>query len=367
MAEKKVLAAFGEIMLRLAAPRRLRLTQALPGQLDATFGGGEANVCVSLSMLGASARYLTVVPENPVSDAMLAELRKLKVEVDHVMRRADGRMGIYFVEHGAAQRGSGVWYDREHSAIATAAPEEYDFAAMLEGVSHLHLTGITPALSRNAYLSVLGMAQCAKKLGCTVSCDLNYRKKLWNWEPGTPKNELANRCMSEIVRYADWIIGNEADAGDVFGIVPANSDVESGKLDVAAYRDVAGRLSAKFPDAKLIAFTLRGSVSADFNYWGGMVYDCRTREVHFAPCGGSGDYEPYAIRDIVDRFGGGDSFCAGLLYALHSERYADPASAVRFAAAASCLKHTIEGDYNLVSEKEVVALMNGGGSGRVAR
>ena len=367
MSEEKIIAAFGEVMLRLAAPSRKRLSQALPGELVATYGGGEANVCASLGSLGASARYLTAVPDNPVSDAMLAELRKLNVDVSRVNRQKTGRLGIYYVEHGAAQRGSGVWYDREHSVIAELPPEKYDFEQMLAGVSHLHLTGITPALSRNAYLTTLCMAETAEKLNCTISCDLNFRKKLWNWEVGIEKTALANRCMSEILAHADWIIGNEADAEDVFGIAPENSDVESGKLDVDAYCGVAARLAEKFPKAKFVAFTLRGSVSADFNYWGGMLYDCAARRANFAPLNSDGNYEPYAIRDIVDRFGGGDSFCGGLIYALHSEKYSDPATAIRFAAAASCLKHTIEGDYNLVSEKEVAALMGGSGSGRVVR
>ena len=367
MSDQKIIAAFGEVMLRLAAPGRQRIGQALPGTLNATFGGGEANVCVSLASFGAASRYLTAVPDNPVADAMLAELRKLNVDVTRVNKQKDGRLGIYYVEHGAAQRGSGVWYDREYSVISQLPPEAYDFEKMLENVAHLHLTGITPALSRNAYLATLEIAKTAKKLNCTVSIDLNYRKKLWNWEPGTSKSDLANRCMSEIVAYADWIIGNEADAEDVFGIAPENSDVESGKLDVNAYRSVAAGLAKKFPQARYIAFTLRGSVSADYNFWGGMLYDCSNGSVNFAPLADNGEYEPYAIRDIVDRFGGGDSFCGGLIYALHSSKYAEPATAIRYAAAASCLKHTIEGDYNLVSEKEVVGLMNGGGSGRVVR
>ncbi len=367
MQNKKYFAAFGEIMLRLAAPGKQRLIQALSGSLDATFGGGEANVCVSLANAGVPVRYLTAVPDNPVSGAMIAELRKYNVDGSRIIKTPGGRLGIYFVEHGAAQRPSGVWYDREHSVISELAPESYDFEYMLEDVKHLHLTGITPALSRNAYLSTLEIARTAKKLNCTVSVDLNFRKKLWNWQPGTEKAVLARECMTEIVSCADWIIGNEADAEDVFGIAPENSDVESGRLSVESYRSVAEQLSAKFPAAKFIAFTLRGSVSADFNYWGGMLYDCRKKQVDFAPLDEEGNYSPYAIRDIVDRFGGGDSFCGGLIYALHSEKYSSPAVAIRYAAAASCLKHSIEGDYNLVSEKEVAALMNGNGSGRVVR
>ena len=367
MAQKAVIAGFGEVMLRLAAPGRKRLSQALPGELVATYGGGEANVCAAVASLGGEARYLTVLPDNPVSKAFASEMRALNVNADKIVYTKNGRMGIYFVEHGAAQRGSGVWYDREHSAIAEMAPEDYDFAAMLEGVTHLHITGITPALSCNAYLATLEMAKTAKQLNCTVSCDLNYRKKLWNWEPGTEKSVLAGRCMQQIVSYADIIIGNEADAADVFGIVPETGNVETGDLDAAAYLSVAQRLAEKFPQAKLIATTLRGSVSADFNYWGGMIYDCAAREAYLAPLDANGNYEPYAIRDIVDRFGGGDSFSGSLIYALNSEKYSHPRDAIKFAVAASCLKHSIEGDYNIVSESEVVNLMKGNASGRVVR
>lgn len=367
MKKNKVIAGFGEIMLRLAAPGRKRLTQSLPGELVATYGGGEANVCAAVAALGGKACYLTVLPDNPVSKAFAAEMRSLNVDTDRIVYTPQGRMGIYFVEHGAAQRGSGVWYDREHSAIAEMAPEEYDFAALLQGVDHLHVTGITPALSRHAYLATLQMVQTAQEMNCTVSCDLNYRKKLWNWEPGTSKSDLAGRCMQEIVSFADIIIGNEADAADVFGIAPDAGDVEKGDLDVQSYLSVASRLAARFPRAKWIATTLRGSVSADFNYWGGMIYDCGAKKSYLAPLNEQGEYEPYAIRDIVDRFGGGDSFSGSLIYALNSEKYAHPADAIRFAVAASCLKHAIEGDYNRVDESEVVALMNGNASGRVVR
>lgn len=367
MKSRKVFAAFGEVMLRLAAPGRQRLSQALPGMLAATYGGGEANVCVALASLGASSRFLTVLPDNPVAEALTAELRRRNVDVSRMRLGAPGRMGVYYVEHGAAQRGSGVWYDREHAAIAEMPASEYDFDAMLEGAGHLHLTGITPALSRNAFEATLALATRASEQGITISCDLNFRKKLWNWEPGTPKAELARRCMTEIVACADWIIGNEADAADVFGIHPVSGDFESGRLDADAYQDVAAKLAQQFPKASVIAFTLRGSISADFNEWGGMVYDCRRKQCFFAPLNENGVYEPYAIRDIVDRFGGGDSFSAGLIYALNHDEYSAPEKAVAFAAAASCLKHSIAGDFNLVSEAEVATLMHGNGSGRVVR
>ena len=361
------IAAFGEVMLRLCPPGKKRFAQSFPGSIEATFGGGEANVCASIAMLGGNSRYLTALPDNPVARAFAAQLRGMGCDVSKIHFDKVGRMGVYYAEHGSNMRGSNVVYDRDYSTISLLAPEAYDFAAMLDGVTHLHVTGITPALSENAYLSTLAAVKFASEKGITVSVDLNYRKKLWNWEAGTAKNVLAGRCMAEIVKFADIIIGNEEDAADVFGIIPANSDVEKGELDIDAYRSVAEQLAERFPQTKFIAFTLRGSASADWNSWGGMLYDCSSGSVFFAPLDEKGSYQPYEILDIVDRFGGGDSFCAGLIYALYNEKYSAPATAINFAVAASCLKHTVEGDYNIVSEKEISALMNGGGSGRVVR
>ncbi len=238
---------------------------------------------------------------------------------------------------------------------------------MLEGVGHLHLTGITPALSENAFASTLALAEKAAALGLTISCDLNFRKKLWTWRPGTAPRELAAECMGKLVPLVDWIICNEEDASDVFGIRAAATEIESGKLNVAGYLEVAEQLLARFPKASKVAITLRESISADHNNWGAMLYDRTAGRAFFAPLNAAGNYAPYEIRDIVDRFGGGDSFGAGLIHALYSKEYADPQSAIRFAAASSCLKHTIPGDYNYTSRAEVATLMNGSGSGRVAR
>ena len=278
-----------------------------------------------------------------------------------------GRMGVYYAEHGSNMRGSNVVYDRDYSTISLLAPEAYDFAAMLDGVTHLHVTGITPALSENAYLSTLAAVKFASEKGITVSVDLNYRKKLWNWEAGTAKNVLAGRCMAEIVKFADIIIGNEEDAADVFGIHAADTAIDAGKLNIAGYKEVASALSSRFPKAKFVAITLRESISADHNNWGGMLYDCAAETANFAPRTADGEYSPYQIKDIVDRFGGGDSFCAGLIFALNSEKYSAPADAIRFAVASSALKHTISGDYNYSSLSEVETLMKGSASGRVQR
>lgn len=364
---EKRIAAFGEIMLRLCPAGKKRFQQVLPGQLEATFGGGEANVCVSLAMLGADTRYLTALPDNPISQTLLTQLRGLGVETDMVLLSPNGRLGIYYAEHGAALRGSNVVYDRENSVISQYGPDDYCFEAMLVGCSHLHLTGITPALSEKAYRATLGIAEAAASLGLTISCDLNYRKKLWKWRPGISQQQLASKCMSQIVTHADIIIGNEEDAGDVFNIHAEGAAVEKGCLNTASYQEVAVKLAKQFPKAAYIAITLRESISADHNNWGGMLYDARQREAFFAPLSADGEYQPYQIHDIVDRFGGGDSFCAGLLYALNTPELAEPATAIRFAAAASALKHTIEGDFNFSSISEIMALLKGNSSGRVMR
>ena len=363
----KVVAGFGEVMLRLSPGGKKRFSQALPGTLEATFGGAEANVCASLAMLGGKSRYLTSLPGNPVGRACAAELAGLGVDISAIVFTEKGRMGVYYAEHGSNMRGSAVVYDRAGSVISELAPEAYNFELMLNGVDHLHLSGITPALSENAFKTTLALAEYAEKSGVAISIDLNFRKKLWNWSPGVAQRELARRCMRQIVRLADVIIGNEEDASDVFGIKSEGSAPVSGKLNTSGYREVATRMSAEFPKAQYIAITLRESVSADHNNWGGLLYDCAAGKIYYAPVGPTGDYAPYELRDIVDRFGGGDSFCAGLLFALYTKELADPERMIRFAVASSALKHTISGDYNRVSRAEVESLMGGVASGRVSR
>ena len=364
---KFCIAGFGEVMLRLCPPGVKRFAQALPGTLEASFGGGEANVCASIAMLGGSSRYLTALPDNPIARAFAAQLRGLGCDVEHIKYTSSGRMGVYFAEHGSNMRGSNVVYDRDNSVISQLSASDYDFAAMLEGVTHLHLSGITPSLSRNAFEVTLAIAKQASAMNITISIDLNYRKKLWNWEPGTAKNVLAGRCMDEIVQYADVIIGNEEDASDVFGINAPDTEINSGKLNISGYKLVAAALSERFTKAKFVAITLRESISANHNNWGGMLYDCQTKEAHFAPLDMEGNYAAYEIKDIVDRFGGGDSFCAGLLFALNTPELSTPAQAIRFAVASSALKHTINTDYNYTSRSEVENLMKGSASGRVQR
>ena len=361
----KLFAGFGEIMLRLCPEGKKRFSQVLPGRLEATYGGGEANVCASVAMLGCRSRYLTALPDNAIARACTGELAGLGVDVSRVLLAPTGRMGVYYAEHGSNMRGSAVLYDREHSTIAELGPDAYDFDAMLEDVGHLHLTGITPALSRSAFETTLAIAQKAASQGITLSVDLNYRKKLWNWEPGTSRNDLARRCMEPIAALADIIIGNEEDAADVFVIHAAHTAIDQGQLNVQGYADVARQLAQRFPKAAKIAITLRESHSADHNNWGGMLYDTRLDKPFFAPLDADGHYAPYEIRAIVDRFGGGDSFCAGLLVAATLDD--DPQFQIRFAVASSALKHTIPGDYNRVSRAEVLSLVKGSASGRVQR
>ena len=364
---KKVIAAFGEVMVRICPPGKQRFAQSFPGELVATFGGGEANVCASLSILGGNqVRYLTSLPDNPISRAFETELRGLGADTSKILWSSVGRMGVYYAEHGSGQRGSSVVYDRDYSTISMLAPEDYDFDAMLDGVEHLHITGITPSLSENAYLVTLKLVETASAKGCVISCDLNYRKKLWNWGKDKKKGDLAAECMGNIVKYVDWIICNEEDASDVFGINAEATDIYSGKLNVEGYKSVAEQLLARFPRASKVAITLRESISADHNNWGAMLYE-RNTGAFFAPLDAEGNYKPYEIRNIVDRFGGGDSFGAGLIHALYSEEFSGGQSAIRFAVAASCLKHSVYGDYNYNSRKEVISLMQGSGSGRVAR
>ena len=362
-----LIAGFGEIMLRLTPEGFLRLGQSLPGTLRATFGGGEANVCASVAQFGMAARYLTALPKNPIADAFVREMRGIGIDTTRILRTDGGRVGVYFTETGANQRGSTVTYDRDHSSIAESPASAYDFDAMLEDVTWLHLTGITPALSRAACEANLALAKAAAAKGITISLDLNFRKKLWKWEEGTPQRALAAREMGELAPLADLIIGNEEDAKDVFGIEAAGSSIEDGSLSLKGYEEVAATLSKRFPKASLVAITLRESRSATWNGWGAMLYDARARKPHFAPLAPDGSYRPYEIRAIVDRIGGGDSFSGGLIYALNTPEWSAPEKAVAFAVAASCLKHSIYGDYNYVTVAEVEALAKGNASGRVSR
>lgn len=334
---------FGEIMLRLAPSGYTRFVQA--ENFEATYGGGEANVAVSLANYGLDAEFVTKLPKNDIGQAAINSLRKFGVDTNKIVRGGD-RVGIYYLEKGASQRASKVIYDRANSSIATAKSEDFDWDKIFDGVNWFHFTGITPALSLNAVQIVKDALKSAKSKGITVSCDLNYRKNLWT-------KQQAQSVMTELMEYVDVCISNEEDANDVFGIKAAETDITSGKLSHEGYKSVAKQLTDKF-GFKKVAITLRGSISANDNNWAAMLYD--GKDYFFS--------KNYLIH-IVDRVGGGDSFGGGLIYSLINN-YA-PQEALEFAVAASCLKHTIEGDYNMVSVDEVKKLAQGDGSGRVQR
>ena len=358
--------AFGEVMARIAPPSNRRWQQALPGQVEVTWGGGEANVCASLAMYGNQVRYLTALPENPLGRALATSLRGLGVDTDQIYWRQAGRLGLYFVEVGANQRGSTVIYDRAHSCISEAASSEYDFDTVLADVHWLHVTGITPAISAAACQANLELVQQAKARGARVSCDLNFRKKLWKWRPNIEPRELARQCMSELLPFVDVVIGNEEDAADVLDIHAEGTDVKQGNINAEAYETVARQVVQRYPNVSQVAITLRESISATHNNWGAMLFDCEQNASYLAPLVGD-TYQPFEIRSIVDRVGAGDSFAAGLLHALNSKDLSAPSLAIQFATAASCLKHSIHGDFNYVLESEVRSLMGGDASGRVQR
>jgi 2-dehydro-3-deoxygluconokinase len=359
--------AFGEIMLRVTPPGVSRFRQAVPGPLDVTFGGGEANVCASLALLGRPVRFLTALPRHVIAESLIGALRALGIDTRSILRRERGRLGIYFLETGANQRSSVVIYDRDQSAVSLAAPDEYNFDGALADVTRVHVTGITPALSENAFRSTLELVRLAKERGAGVSCDLNFRKKLWRWRPSVEPRALAGQCMSEILPLVDLVIGNEEDAEMVLGIRAEGTSVEEGRIKAAAYEQVARRICQRFSNVSQVAITLRESISASHNNWGGMLFDAKAGRAVLAPQDERGNYLPYEIRNIVDRVGAGDSFAAGLIYALDSGKYAEPEAALRFAVAASCLKHSVPGDWNYVTLAEIEALAAGQTSGRVSR
>lgn len=339
---------FGEIMLRLATPEHLRFRQAR--SFNATFGGGEANVAVSLANYGIDVDYVTRLPQNDLGAACAAELRSFGVGTSNIVYGGE-RLGIYYLETGAVARPSKVVYDRAHSSAATVERGMIDWEQVLAGADWFHWTGITPAISASAAEVCLDACRAANRLGVNVSCDLNYRKNLWKY------GKTAAEVMPALVECCDVILGNEEDAEKVFGIKPEGFDAAStqGEVDAAAFRSVCSQLMARFPRAKKVVITLRGSINADHNTWGGVLFAGET--LYRSP--------RYDITDIVDRVGGGDSFMGGLIYGLLT--YDDDQRALNFAAAASALKHTIYGDFNMVSVAEVENLMKGDGSGRVAR
>ncbi|MGB5205198.1 MAG: sugar kinase [Eudoraea sp.] len=345
---KKVV-TFGEIMLRLAPPGFLRFSQT--NSFDIIYGGGESNVAVSLANYGIPVSYVTRLPKNDIGECALMEMRKRGVGVDDIIFGGD-RLGIYFLETGAVSRGSKVIYDRAHSSIAEIKSGMIDWEKVFKGAGWFHWTGITPAISQGAADACLEAVQKASEMGITVSTDLNYRAKLWKY--GVEPEEI----MTELTSYCDIILGNEEDAEKHFGIKPEGLDITTQGHDVKAeaFLSVCQQMMEKFPRAKKVITTLRGSLSASHNTWAGVMYDGKT--LFESP--------QYQITHIVDRVGGGDSFMGGLIYGLLTY-HEDDQNALNFAVAASCLKHTIKGDANLVTVEEVQKLMGGDASGRVAR
>ena len=336
---------FGEIMLRLRAPGHERLFQS--NTLEATFGGGEANVAVSLENYGMEVQYLTVLPDNSIGDECVKQLRAFGVDTRKI-QRGPGRMGIYFLETGANQLPSKVVYDRANSAIALAKPGDIDWDAAFEDVDWFHITGITPAVSETAMELSLQSVKAAKEKGVTVSCDLNYRKNLWKY------GKNVTEVMSELAKYIDICVANEEDVQKCLGIA-IDVDVASGRLDTERYKALSDKVMAAYPNIQMVAGTLRSSHSADWNDWAAYYNDGENFYVS----------KKYEIHDIIDRVGGGDSFAGGLIYGL--SHYDAKEEALEYAVAASCLKHSIIGDFNRVSVSDVEKLKNGDGSGRVQR
>lgn len=337
--------SFGEILLRLSAPGYTKLFQK--DSLDATFCGGEANVAVSLSIFGLDSQFLTKLPRGDVGTAALNSMRYFGVDTSKVVY-GNGRMGLYYLEKGASQRPSKVIYDRAYSAIALAERSDFDWDKIFVDVDWFHWTGITPALSDNLVEICMDACKAAKAKGITVSCDLNYRGSLWS-------AERAKSVMTKLMPYVDVCIGNEEDADKVLGIKSSETDVETGKLNKSGYQQVAEQICDTYGCNK-VAITLRESYSASRNGWSAMIYDVEKKQACFS--------KTYDIQ-IVDRVGGGDSFTAGMIYSMIAGKNSQ--DAVEFATAASCLKHTIEGDYNRTTVEDVEKLLKSGGSGRVVR
>ena len=345
--------AFGEIMARLATPGFKRFQQAMPGSLDVTFAGAEANIVASLAYLGADASFVTALPEHALADACVANLRSIGVDTRHILRTPPGRLGLFFLETGANQRSGNVIYDRENASVAITPASAYDWSAIFDGAEWFIISGITPAISRNAADVTIAALREASARGVKIACDLNYRSKLWHWDPPHTPRELATRVMREVMPFVDLFIGGREDAEQMLGI----------QNPAASVAEIARQIVAQFPRIQRVAMTLRDGISATHNNFGGMLFEAALDEAFFAPHDG----ELYAMTDIVDRLGGGDAFTAGLLFALTTSALSEPQTAISFAAAAGCLAHSIEGDFNYCTRSEIESLVSGDASGRVKR
>ena len=358
---------FGEIMARMAPSGLLRLRQVLPGSLDVTFAGAEANVASSLALLGCRSDFVTALPDGPLTEGCLGSLRSVGVGVEHIRIAERGRFGIYFVEMGANQRPTRVHYDREHTAISQAQPADFNWDAILERAAWLHLTGITPALSRSAAETTIHAAQSARAMGVSVSLDVNFRSKLWRWDSSQSPEKLAGETLRQLLPFVDLLMASEEDFRLVGVTAPSdeNGVKASGTVDPDRAVRMARLMAQAFPNLRMIATTLRENISASHNNCGAMLLDVRSGMDYQAPLQ-CGHYQAYEIRSIADRVGSGDAFDAGLLYGLTHPEFSVQ-SALEFATAASCLSHSVVGDCNFASRQEIEDLMNGATSGRVVR
>ncbi len=368
MAERqksKKVVTFGEVMCRLCPPDCLRFEQVSPGPWQMTFGGAESNVAASVALFGGSSAFVSALPDHQIAESCIRQLRSMGVQTENILRTSNGRMGIYFVEKGANQRASQVLYDRTYSSFAEVSPEAFDWNEIFKEATWFHTTGITAALSKGAAEAACLAAKAAKEAGLTVSVDLNFRAKLWNWKKGYSAEKLAQEVMPQLVEYADVVIGNEEDAHKMLGVKAENTDVESGHLNTGGFVAAAQEIMCRFPKIGMVATTLRESISATHNNWGAIL-SVRGKQPVLAPLK-QGEYTPYEIHAMVDRVGGGDAFSGALIFALNSGEFTDEQAALNFATAASCLAHSISGDYNFATREEVNRLVAGNGNGRVRR
>lgn len=357
----KTIVTFGEIMARFAPPKHLRFQQAFPGQIEVTFAGAEASIAAALAFLGSRSRFVTALPEHPIADACIMNLKSLGVDVETIIRTPHGRLGIYYYESGANQRSSNVIYDREGSSVALTTASAYDWDKVFDDAQWFVFSGITPAISRVAYEVTLTALQQANDRKISVLCDMNYRSKLWNWEPTLSPRELATRTMRELLPMVNFFVGGKEDAHAILGTTDLTTSNTTESL-----AELAGKLHSTYPRIQHVAFSRRKDCSASKTAFGGFYANFQHNEFCTSP-NENGNASLYEIDSIVDRLGAGDAFTAGLLYALTTSELASSQSIVDFATAAGCLAHSVQGDYNYISREEIRSLVAGSSSGRVRR
>lgn len=360
----KSIVCFGEIMARLSPPGHLRFRQAMPGSLDLTFAGAEVNAAVTIAALGGRADFVTALPENEITAACLANLRAANLGIERIVRRQEGRFGLYFMETGSNQRSGNVLYDREFSTFSLTPASAYPWTDIFAGAGWFHTSGIAAGVSRVAADSTIAAVRAARAAGLPVSCDLNFRRKLWRWEAGLAADELARRTLRELLPSVDLVLGNVADLALVSGLEPPTAT--GGEDALAGAARVARSFAQCYPQVRWVAISLREGCSATHNRWGAMLFRAADATTFVAPMQ-AGIYAPFDITQIVDRLGTGDAFAGALIFALQTPELAAPETALRFAVAASCLAHSIKGDFNFSTRAEVEALMDGSSGGGVSR